>query len=326
MPTIIDVAKRAGVSPSTVSRALSGRAPVKFETKQRIMEAIKELDFKPNILAKGLKEGKTNTVGLIIPNICNPLFPAIAKGVEDEARKNGYTVFLCNTDENLSIEMDYVEKLKERWVDGLIFATVKDRYDHIEDLEKSRFPVVLLVRKYPNALHSVTLDNYEGAKMAVEYLWQRGHRRIWFLCGDTRLSLYSDRLSGYLDAVKQRGIDCNCGRAIENINTMEEAEKTLYSLLDGDRPDAIFAASDPMAIAAMRAVKSRGFRVPEDISIMGFDDLDMAAYVDPPLTTVSQPVREMGAEAFSMLLKLINRESVRPRVIKPELVIRKSVR
>nr|PZN10300.1 MAG: LacI family transcriptional regulator [Caldicoprobacter oshimai] len=330
MATIKDVAKRAGVSPSTVSRALSGKVPVDKETRERVMEAVRALNYKPNILAKGLKEGRTNTVGLIVPNICNPVFPAVARGVEDVAREHGFTVILCNTDEDIEAEKDYVEKLQKRWVDGFIFATAREESQHIFELKEKGFPVVLVVRHMDQAVDAVVIDNYKSSFEAVKYLINTGHRRICIINGDTSLTLYKERFEGYRHALQAAGLPIMPELVLDVAGRDDNGYGAVTAMLKkGILPDAVFATSDPRAIGAIRAIKDCGLSVPGDISVVGFDDLDISAFLDPPLTTVSQPLYEMGARAARRLIDMINGEkSGQPKVelVEANLVIRKSVK
>jgi len=330
LATIKDVAKRAGVSPSTVSRALSGKVPVDQETRKRVMEAVRALNYKPNILAKGLKEGRTNTIALIVPNISNPVFPAVARGVEDVARKHGFTVILCNTDEDIEAEKDYVEKLQKRWVDGFIFATAREESHHILQLKENGFPVVLVVRHMGQAVDAVVIDNYRSSFEAVKYLLDTGHRKICIVSGDTSLTLYKERLEGYKHALQAAGLLIMPELVLDVAGRDDTGYEAIMALLKkGILPDAVFATSDPRAISAIRAIKDCGLSVPDDVSVVGFDDLDISPFLDPPLTTVSQPLYEMGARAARRLIDMINGEKhEQPKVelVKANLVIRKSVK
>lgn len=207
MVTMKMVAERAGVSPSTVSRALSGKANVDENTRKRIMKAVKELNYYPNTLARGLKEGKTDTIALIVPNIQYQIFPVVAKGVEDIARKKGYTLILCNTDEDLEVEKDYISKLRTRWVDGMIFATAVPRSSHILELKESGFPVVLALRTLDDKVDAVAIDNFKAAYQAVKYLIESGHSKIGIINGPLETSLYRHRFEGYKKALEDAGLE-----------------------------------------------------------------------------------------------------------------------
>lgn len=334
MINIKTVAQYAGVSSSTVSRVLSGKNYVNEKTRQRVLKAVEELNYSPNALAKGLKMGCTNTIALMVPSIENQMFPIVARGVEDTARKNGFTVVLCNTDEDVEIEKQYIRKLKNRWIDGFIVCSMLPNSDHIRELKDEGFPVVVTSRYYDDPIDAVIIDNYKAAYDAVCYLIKRGHRRIAIAMGRKELSLYKKRFDGYVDALKSNNI------AVDESLIMYETDGTnsFYNLTQdmlksGNIPDAVFATSDPKAIVIIRAIRDCGFRIPDDISVLGFDNIDMSALIDPPLSTVAQPFYEMGALATNKLVKLIeekgkNKENIEPiiDVLDTKLIIRKSTR
>jgi len=334
MTNIKKVAERAGVSASTVSRVIAGKTYVKEETRQRVLKAVEELSYSPNILAKSLKMRRTNTIALMVPSIQNLMFPIITRGVEDTARKHGYTVVLCNTDENIEVEKEYIKKLQNRWIDGFIVCSMLPNSNHIRNLKEEGFPVVLTSRYYGDSIDAVIIDNYKAAYDAVSYLIKTGHRKIAIALGRMELSLYQKRFEGYKDALKDNGIPLD-ERLImnETYNTNSFYFLTLNLLNSGIMPDAIFATSDPKAIVVVRAIKDRGLRIPDDISVMGFDNIEMSALIDPPLTTVSQPFYDMGALAAKKLIDLIaykDKCSEPPEpivdVLNTELIIRKSTR
>lgn len=329
MVNIKDVAKAAGVSPSTVSRVLVGAVPVAPATKEKVLKVVKDLNYQPNALAQGLKGGRIKTIGLIIPNVRNLVFPAAVRGIEDTAKQFGYTVVLCNADDDTSKEIFYIEALKRRLIDGFIFSTARPGSDHIGELGRAGFPVVSLLRHYGNEVDAVILDNAGGAYTATKYLLSRGLRRIAVLNGWMDLVLYQERFAGYKRALAEAGLAVDPVMVVDNIGGGDEAYVAMNRLLDeGVRPDAVFATSDPKAIGAIRALKDRGFRVPEDVSVMGFDNIDMVNLIDPPLTTMAQPFYEMGAQACKRLIKLIE-SSRRPRVkiemLTAQIVVRRSV-
>jgi LacI family transcriptional regulator len=326
MATIKDVARKAGVSSSTVSRALSGKIPVDEKTREKVLAAVKELNYQPNALAKGLKEGRTGTIGLIVPNICNPVFPLVSRGVEDIARKFGYTVILCNTDEDVNIEKEYIQKLQKKWVDGVILATSGRQSGHIRELKEAGLPMVLLIRKLGDEVDAVVIDNSKAACDAVSYLIRSGHKRIAIVNGDEKLSLYRERFQGYLRALEKAGADLDPSLCLEIPDHADCYERVSDFLKTKPLPDAFFAASDPIALHIMRAIKDAGYRIPEDISVIGFDNLQFSSYLDPPLTTVNQPLYKMGEAAAERIISLIEGEPSDPiiQVMDAELVIRKS--
>lgn len=323
MVTIKDVAALAGVSKSTVSRVLVNKIPVNKDTKIKVMNAIKELDYRPNMLAKGLKEGKTNTVGLIIPNIRNPFYPAVARGVEDGASKNGYSIVLCNTDENEEEEIRYINNLRNRFVDGLIICTASTDGKFIKELHNNKFPVVLLARDIPVVeVDTVMTPDFKGAYEVTSYLIAKGHTRISIINGNMNIPSFSQRFQGYCAALRDHNIPLD-DRIVLNISTtvtMQESYDLMSKLLDnGVIPTAVFATSDSKAIGAIKAIQDKRYNVPRDISVIGFGDIDVSKFMAPSLTTYAQPIYDMGLMAFERLLKLIKaKKAIKPVIIKAE--------
>lgn len=334
MVTIKDVAEKAGVSPSTVSRVLNGNGPIRDSTREKVLNAVKILNYRPNFLAQGLKEGKTKTIGLIIPNIRNPIFPVVARGVEDAAKKYGYTVVLCNTDEDTDTEKEYIQKLRGRWVDGLIIAPAAKKVEHIKELHEKEFPTVLIIRKLDIPTNAVVIDNYRAAYDAVSFLIRTGHKKIAIIKGNQQLALYRDRFNGYRQALLDAGIP-----AMDELIAGDESDSVQWSLdgynainnllMQNIQFDAVFATTDLRAIGAIRAIKDHNLKVPEDISVIGFDNLEFSSLIDPPLSTVSQPFYDIGVRAVNKLLQLIDSE-VAPEatveIMQSELIIRKSTK
>ncbi len=331
MSTIKDVAALAGVSISTVSRVINNTVPVDTLTKEQVINAIKELNYQPNFLAKGLKDGKTNTISLLIPSIRNPSLPIIVRGVEDVARKEGYTLILCNTDESIDAEKKYIEKMRNNWVDGMIFATAVDSSDHLGELSKSGFPTVLVSRQWGNEIDLIAVDNVKSGYIATEHLITRGYKRIGFTIGRSDLRLYRDRYKGYLKALSDYQIEFNehfLIHAIPDEYTGICKFPGLEEFMTGKhKPDAIFATSDLTAISLIRAVKELGMSVPADLAVIGIDNIDISSQIDPPLTTIAQPLYEMGVAAANRLIKRIrknnNLESI-VKIIDATLIVRKS--
>ncbi len=330
MATIKDIAKATGYSTSTVSRALSGNIPVNKETKEKILEAVKQLNYKPNSVAKALKEGKTKTIGLVIPNICNPVFPALCRGVEDTARKHGYNVILCNTDENIEIEKEIVSMMKKRWIDGIIFATSTTERDHIIQLKQEGLPMMLVIRHFGDKIDAVVTNNYEASYEMVSYLIERGHKKIAIINGDTSIGLYRERYEGYRQAMLDSNLPIFNELSFSCSFEDQECYIKTKEVLKGDvLPDAIFATTDLRAIEAIKSIQDLGLKVPEDISVAGFDDIEISSFMNPTITTVSQPLYEIGATAVERLIKIIDspdEQEVSISTIKSKLIIRNSTR
>lgn len=334
MTNIKDVAQYAGVSPSTVSRVLSNTGYIHTDTRKKVMDAVNVLNYTPNGLAKSLKLGRSNTIALMVPSIQNLIFPVIARGVEDTARKNGFTVILCNTDENVESEKAYINKLRTRWIDGFIVSSMLPTSDHIRKLRADGFPIVLTSRFYDESIDAVGIDNFNAAYTAVNYLIKTGHKKIAFAMGRAELSMYTDRRKGYIKALEDNGIAVDESLIINETNgTNSFYSITTKMLQNGNRPDAIFASSDPKAIVIMKAIRDVGLRIPQDISVMGFDNIEIAPMLEPPLSTVSQPLYEIGVLAAQKLIKQINHKEKTGELEPPtvdilgtDLIIRNSTR
>ncbi|MDR7420044.1 MAG: LacI family DNA-binding transcriptional regulator [Armatimonadota bacterium] len=326
--TIHDVAQAAGVSVATVSRVVSGSVHhVRPETRARVQAAVTQLRYRPNLVARGLKQRVTHTVGLIVPDISNPFFPAIARGVEDVASRAGKGVLLCNTDEDLTKERAYLNLLDTRMVDGLIFATVGTNPGHLRMLRRRGVPVVLIARAPRGVgIDAVLVDNRRGTREATEHLLRLGHRKIAFIGGPTTLPDAAERRTGYEEALAAAGIPVAPALIRDGGFRAEGGAAAVGALLDQRVPfTAIVAANDLMAIGAMEKLRRRGRRIPDDVAIVGFDDITFARLVEPRLTTVAQPKYRMGCLAMERLLEVIGGDR-RPRraVLEPKLVVRDS--
>jgi DNA-binding LacI/PurR family transcriptional regulator len=324
---IVDVARVAGVSTATVSRVLNeSDYPVRPDTREKVVEAAKRLGFHPNGLARGLLLKRTETVGLIIPDITNPYYPQISRGVEDVAAKHSYTVVFCNTDRDALKSERYVEALLRRRVDGVVIAGGGTDFEQATNLFSDHNAEVVLIGRHRLPFPSVQVDNFRAARKAVSHLVGLGHSRIGFITGPLNLTSARDRLRGYKAALKSAGIAPDNEIVAEGDYTEKSGYTGGLRVLDRrGRATGILAANDRIAIGAMAAAADIGLNVPADISVIGFDDITMASFVRPALTTVAIPAYEMGEAAMAMLIKLIQQEA-HPRVIKlpAELVVRES--
>jgi len=333
MTTIKDVARLAGVSISTVSRTISGKIPVDEKTRETVLRCIQELDYQPNAIAKGLKEGKTNTIAFLIPNIENQIYPSLAIAVETEARKRGYFVVFCNTQDQLSREQDYVDKLKNRFVDGFIFSTamVDKQSQPIMELRSQGYPSVCLMRSMEDDTDTFVSDNEQGAYLGTKFLIECGFTKIATIVGRSQLALYNQRLAGYKRALSEHGIPVEPDLIWTGVEG--ESEKAYHivmnTLKQGRIPQAIFAQSDPLAFDAIRAINALKLKVPDDISVLGYDNVPFAECYTPTLTTVEQPLYEMGRVATSRLIDIIEGKvpSQGPvQYFPPRIIIRESVK
>ncbi len=329
--TIRDVARRAGVGVATVSRVLNGTGYVKAETRERVLAAAAELGYVPSQLARGLVRRLSGTVGLVVPDITNPFFPLITRGVEDAASEAEYTVFLCNSDNDPALEANDVQKLRERRVDGVIFVGTTERRELVDRLLADGIPVVVMDRQLDHTeVDTVLVDNLAGARAACRHLIELGHRRIAHAAGHQSTRTGQDRCQGYRVALEEAGLAYDPACVVWGDFTYESGYRAGQVLLGrSPRPTAVFAGNDLIALGVIRAAEEAGLAVPDDLSVVGFDDIQMAALVRPGLTTVRQPAREMGRMAMVMLLERIRGEAAGPgrrQVYRPELIVRGTTR
>jgi LacI family transcriptional regulator len=309
--TIADVARRAGVSTATVSRVLSGVGRASPATHARVQAAARDLGFRPSDVARSLKRRSTLTFGLIVTDIENPYFPQLVKAVEDAAIGEGYAILLCNADEDPEREASYLDLLVERRVDGLIVAASTIGSRQGEWLASAPLPAVLVNTAAPGSgLPTILSDNRGGGAAAAGHLLELGHRRFGYLMPPPRNLDAPDRLAGVRDALVGAGLDLDGAEPALAIGdgapTVTGGEAAMASLLAlAARPTGVIAYNDLMAIGAMRAVRSAGLRVPDDVSLIGFDDVAFAAYVEPPLTTLRQETAEMGRWAVATLTERV---------------------
>lgn len=313
--TIADVARRAGVSTATVSRVLSGVGRARPETRARVESAARELGFRPSDVARSLKRRSTLTLGLIVTDIENPYFPQLVKAVEDAAIAEGYTILLCSADDDPDREASYLDVLVERRVDGIIVAASTIGTSQGEWLADPPLPVVLVNTSAPMVdLPSIGSDNRAGGRLATRHLLGLGHRRFGYLMPPARNSDAPERLAGVHDELRSNGLEIDGPSSALAVGhgaaTVIGGETAMLELLEGSaRPTAIVAYNDLMAIGAMRAIRRHGLRVPEDVSLVGFDDVAFAAYVEPALTTLRQQTAEMGRWAVASLTEQIGRRA-----------------
>jgi LacI family transcriptional regulator len=329
MPTITDVAREARVSASTVSHVINETRYVSDEVKQRVHAAMEALNYQPNVIARSLRTRETLTVGVVVSDVTNPFFTSIVRAIEDEVLKQGYSIILCDTDEKPEREQAYLRLLMGRRVDGLIVAPSSGNADLLRSAIESGLPVVLLDRSIPGLTADVVLsDNESGAFDAVSYLIGMGHRRIGIIAGRLEVSTGADRMAGYVRAIRTHGIPAD-ESLIEVAKFKRDIayDKTMKMLNRAEPPTALFVCNNVMTAGTMAALKAAGKKVPEDISVIGFDDSEWAALMDPPLTVVAQPIVELGTRAAQTLMRRISRGRVKtPRavVLKPELILRDS--
>lgn len=328
MVTIKDVARAAGVSPSTVSRALNDSPLIREETKARIRRIAEELGYERNELARGLVMGASGAVGLVIPDITNPFFAEVTRGVGEVAHAQGYGVILCNTEEDPDRERSYIGLLRRKRVDGLILTSVTAEDPYLKTLARSKMPFVLVSRssKVVDAPY-VGVDDRLGGRLAVEHLVELGHRDIAFIGGPAGVQSCLDRLAAFEAVLVERGIPVREEWIGFSDFTQESGYKVALRYLSGKkRPTAVFAANDVVALGVLQAADELGLSVPEDLSVVGYDDISYAALPRIQLTTVAQPSFDMGKIAAEWLLSTLRGRPQRRlyRLLTPKLVVRRT--
>ncbi|MEH7380546.1 LacI family DNA-binding transcriptional regulator [Bacillus sp. JJ1533] len=326
-PTIHDVAKLANTSKSTVSRYLNGQK-VKKETEEALKKAIKELNYHRNVNARRLVMNKTQTIGIVVDDISNFFYSPIFKGIEMIAREEGFHCIFYSSISHYDQEVSALPLLYEGQVDGLILVSFSNRSEKsLKEIAESRFPIVLVgtAGNQPD-IDSVDIDNYSGISDIVSYLYRLGHRKIAFISGPEELAPNRDRLAGYEDTMNQLGLET---LVTASDWTSQGGYQAMYRLLENKEAfTAVIASNDESAVGALKAGQELGYQVPVDFSITGFDDIAIASWMYPSLTTMKQPFVEMGEEAAQLLISKIHEEqhSFNRILLKPELVIRDSCR
>ena len=329
MVTIKDVAREAGVSVGTASQALRSSLAVREETRRRVVAVATRLRYQPSALARGLVTRRTHTVGLLISDIANPFFIRAVRAVEDVAQENGYNVILCNTDENPTKETQYLRVLMEKRVDGIILATTAASRRTVREIRWRRIPLVLFDRELPGvATNLVKVDGVLGGRLATQHLLDLGHRQIGIIHGPLDRSTGIERLEGYLATLRAAGIRPVPALIREGNFKQDSGYRLTKALLQvSPPPTALFCTNNLMTVGAIQALREQGIGIPDDLSLVGYDDMEWWTLTHPPLTTVGQPVYELGREAMRLLLAQIGQKRLpRPQrvVLKPELIVRNS--
>jgi len=326
--TIYDIAEESGFSYSTVSRVLNGFEYVKDATREKILAAAEKLGYVANLQARSLAGGKSNIVGLLVPKIDNNYITEIVAGIDDELAHANFNLMLYTTHRHTGKEEQYTKSIANSMADGLLLIVPLGTDIYLQTLQDLNFPYVLVDQHdLTGQSDEIMTTNYKGAYEATEYLIQLGHRRIAFITGLLELHSTHDRLAGFKDALTDHGIRFNPKYVVQGDFWEDEAYHATNKLLQLEkRPTAIFAANDLTAIGAMTALRDNGISAPEEMSIIGFDDISQAAFTNPRLTTVRQPLEQMGRQAVSLLLEKIRNPDRPPRriTLTTELVIRDS--
>ncbi len=329
MSTILDVAKLAGVSTATVSRVINSPEAVRESTRKKIQHAMEVCNYKYNALARGFVTKKTNTIGLIIPNINNPVFGESTRGVQDYADSNNIQIILGNTYYQYEKEEGLINTLREKQVDGFIITTTNPRGAVLNSLVEEKVPFVLLYSTLKKgAFSAVGVDNFKGGYLATEHLVNIGHRRIGMIAGKFSISDRSlHRWHGYKQCLKDYNLAYDkhlLSQANYSLPGGKVAMKKMLALQDP--PTAVFCSNDYMALGAMKGARECGLSLPQDMSIVGFDDIQIASYVVPGLTTIHQPAYEMGKQGAKLLFRLMEEKQGKPvqTMLESSLVVRES--
>ena len=335
--TIKDIARELGISPSTVSRALKDHPDISKDTKKAVNNLAKKLNYQPNIVALNLRKKKTNTIGVIIPEIVHFFFSTIISGIEDTAHEAGYNVILAQSSESLVREKADVQTLYNSRVDGLLMSISREttEYDHIESVLERGLPIVFYDRNYPNQETSkILVDDFAGSKEAVEHLIDQGCKRIAHIQAAFKLTIAIERLRGYQTALSEHNLPFYEGYLQECPGgNVEDGLKAMNNLLSlPQQPDGVFANNDVLAMGAMQAIKKAGLKIPQDIAVVGFSNWFYSSMIEPPLSSVDQPGFLMGQEAAKLLIKQIeiiekDKDAIivpETKILKTKLVIRES--
>ena len=318
-----EIARRLGISTSTVSRAFSKPEMVRPELRERILAMAKELDYKPNPIARAMVKGQSDFVGLVVPDITNPFFPSIVRGAEDEARRAGLSLIMCNSDGRLAKEKQYLRSLRDLNVVGVIVASASRSDTYVTDLANS-LPVMVMDRTLSGSQFvQVTADNCGGSRTVVDYLAELGHQRLIYLSGPARISTADDRLKGFTEQCRAHGMDFTVVRAGFGIDDGYAAMKEAEPLMDG--ATGVVCANDLCAFGALSRLQETGVSVPDGVSVTGFDDIAFSRFLSPALTTIRQPTYAMGRQAVKAIVHMREYHTLpAPAMFATELVVRAS--
>jgi LacI family transcriptional regulator len=328
MATIKDVAERAGVSVTTVSHVLNETRHVSPKLVARVRDAVESLRYQPNSVARSLRSKETRILGFIVPDNSNPYFAEVARSIEDASFDRGYNLILCNSDEDPEKERAYIDVLLERQVDGIVFVASGGQPGHLQAILERNIPLVVMDREFENGpWDSIAVDNRDGGYQATSHLLKLGHRRIGCISGPPKLMPSKERIEGYYDALRDARIRVNTDLMCAGNFHADGGYAAMGALLDrADPPTAVFVCNDVMAVGALRAIAERQLYAPSDISVVGFDNIGLANYVQPSLTTIAQPYEEIAQLATDVLIRRMKGDTSEPKKyrLKTTLIVRKS--
>ncbi len=326
--SIADVARESGVSIFTVSAVINNKTHVSKARRQRVEEAIRKLNYRPNLIARSLIKQKTQTIGMIVTDIANPFFPMVVRGAEDAAQRHGYNLLLCNSDDTVEREEKELELLLSKRVDGILLTKAAgDLSPSLRQMIKEvRVPFVLVMRTYPELTKdAVVTDDYQGAYEAVRHLARSGRKRIGLISGPMKVSNAKERWRGFRDALEAENLSYDSELVVEGDYRIESGFRAAHSMLSY-RPDGIYVANHLMTIGLLKAAEEMGLKCPDDFGLVSFDDYPWLSVFRPRLTTVELPKHQLGAEAVELLIQRIDGDKSAPvlRKLQPELRIRES--
>nr|WP_309098495.1 LacI family DNA-binding transcriptional regulator [Fredinandcohnia onubensis] len=305
MATIREVAKEAGVSVGTVSRVLNNSGYVGEESRKKVEEAMRKLSYKPSMIARALNYKKSNVIGLVVPDINNPFFPEMTRAIEDVASSYGYTVMLCNSDLDPEREGKYLNVMKQNYVDGVILASQPSNLNQWLNLS---IPIVAIDRVKEHAMPSVIVDNYHGARKAVKFLHEKGVKRFAHIRGPRDIVPAEERYRGFLDQMEEIGSPFVIEQSDYNLENAEQLASKFYK--ENPNVDGIFCSNDIIAIGFLKVALKLGIKVPENLQIMGYDGITLGKMIYPELSTVEQPIYDLGRISGELIIKLINNEVI----------------
>jgi LacI family transcriptional regulator, repressor for deo operon, udp, cdd, tsx, nupC, and nupG len=327
MSTIEEVAKKAKVSTATVSRVINNNGAVSEKTRQKVMKTVEQLGYAPNILARNFRTRKTNTIITVLHDICNPVLAEMIKGMEDVAYKNDYCLLIGNSGNNPDRAMDYLKTLREKRADGVIFVT--PRIDEAAIVEINKIVPVVLVCDYIENSHipSVRVDDYKAAYQMTEYLINNGHKKIAYIAGPQNIRIAADRLRGFSAALKDNEVNYDSNLVIMDNSSMEDGRRSMEEILSRAAvPISVVVYNDETAIGALEYAKEKGYKIPQEVAVVGFDNIGTAGLVKPGLTTVNQPKYEIGATSMRIMLGIL--QGMEPQcednILDYQLIIRES--
>lgn len=328
MATLKDVARKAGVSVATASRVLGGYGYASQRARSQVLRAARLLDYTSNAVARGMVKRRTHTIGVIVSDNANPFFATVVRGIEDVVRAHGYAVILCNADENPAKEDVYLRLLREKQVDGLLLASSGPPTPHLRRWLRAGLPLVLIDRRLRGvAADAALVDNRDGARAAVRHLIALGHRRIGIISGPPQVFTGQERLAGYYEALREQGIEPEADLVrVGDFKPHSGHQLAREFVRMPHRPTALFVANNLMTIGALTALKELGVAIPQEMAVVGFDDMEWASILTPPLTAVAQPAYVLGTSAAQLFIQRLEHPHRPPQevVLKTRLVVRQS--